>query len=325
MLKALLTLMATVLGWTSAVQAQCPDVRNRETAFDCPWADATRATSQLRDHQQIRALIEQKIPGFIAHIEKDAQSRELLSLWSLSRNIDESHLGDGKLTVPANLLSFFNSIFKVPYNSEFTVGHAGLTHTYGYLFSNLSTPFGFKRARYVAGEIESGFGLEIGLFSGMPSRGTLLSNLTAFVAPIAFRDSATARADYQAVINSRKTTMVPEIAYYSRSHLKVKRLVEVVSTDTAYLELRTDIVNFSHKNKRGSNQALLIYSIDFRKPNEPSRPRLVTVFPVDGGFANGIFNPKNLGDNVGIKIKYNAMLPVQTSGKDMVGKRYIEE
>src|SRR5205823_4357190 len=43
------------------------------------------------------------------------------------------------------------------------LAHAGMEHTYGYLFSVLKTSFGYKRARWVSGESERGFGLKTGL------------------------------------------------------------------------------------------------------------------------------------------------------------------
>ena len=41
--------------------------------------------------------------------------------------------------------------------------HAGFEHTYGYIFSTLKTPYGYKRARWVRNEIETGFGGHISL------------------------------------------------------------------------------------------------------------------------------------------------------------------
>jgi hypothetical protein len=317
-----LSFAATLIGCAS-VQAQCPDVSQHETALDCPWADASRATTGIDNLSQIRMILTQKIPGFVEQVEKDAKARDLLNLWSLSRNIDESNLSTGILTVPANIITFLNSILNVTYNAQSTEGHAGLTHTYGYLFSNAWTPFGYKRLRYVAGETEEGFGLPQGLFSGLPQTGTLLSNLTSFAAPIAFRDSPVSKGEFQDVVNSGLITNVPEIANYPYSNLKIKRLVEIVANEKYYLEMRTDIVNFPNPNTRGNNRAILIYSIDFRAPEQPARPRIVTVFPVDAGFATGLFNPTTLGTSVGLKLKYNAVLPVSIPAEEMVGKRFI--
>jgi hypothetical protein len=323
LVPCLFGLIATLFGCATSVHAQCPDVSKHETDLDCPWADAARATEGIDDLSRIRLILDEKIPGFTAQVEKDASVRDLLNLWSLSRNIDESNLQTGIKTVPANIIAFLNSILNVTYNADFTEGHAGLTHTYGYLFSNAYTPYGYKRLRYVAGETEAGFGLPQGLFSGLPSTGTLLSNLTTFAAPIAFRDSPVAKGELQDVVDSGLLTIPSDIASYNYSNLKVKRLVEIVANEKYYLEMRTDIVNFPFENTHGNNRALLIYSIDFRSPEQPARPRLVTVFPVDAGFATGLFNPTSLGTSVSMKLKYNAVLPVSIPAEEMVGKRFI--
>ena len=110
-------------------QAQCPVAALHETAQDCPWAEASRATQGKTDATELRKILDQDAPGFIQEIDRDAESRALLSLWGLSSNVDESNLANGTRTVPANLLQFFVSIWKVPYNSDFTIGHAGINHT----------------------------------------------------------------------------------------------------------------------------------------------------------------------------------------------------
>lgn len=305
------------------VHAQCPVAALHETAQDCPWAEAARATQGKTDATELRKILDQDAPGFMQEIDRDADSPHLLSLWGLSSNVDESNLANGTRTVPANLLQFFVSIWKVPYNSDFTIGHAGINHTYGYLFSSVYTPFGFKRARYVQGELESGFGLSAGLFSGVPSQGTLLSNISYFAGKIAFRDSANSKEDFERAEWKGDLVYVPELADYAYCDLKIQRLVEVVKNKDFYLELRTDIVNFPKNNTQGSDQALLVYSVDYHAVGEPSRPRLITAFPVQTSFAAGIFNPNGLGDEVPLKLKYNAALPVTIPAALMVGKRFI--
>src|SRR5262249_2770464 len=67
------------------------------------------------------------------------------------------------------------------------VVHAGLQHTYGYLFSLIETPYGAKRDRWVTTDLETGFGLELSLLGEKPHDGTLLANLTWFLGRIVFR------------------------------------------------------------------------------------------------------------------------------------------
>lgn len=324
MFQAILTLFTSLLGFHA--KAQCPDANLHETSLDCPWAEVTRSLDGVTDLNQIRTSLEARVPGILKQIETDHQTPEMFQLWGMSRNIDESNLSNGRKTAPVNLLQFFSSIWNVHYDDTFTFGHAGLTHTYGYLFSIMDTPYGYKRARYVQDEIESGFGLTDGLFSGAPTAGTLFSNLTVFAGKIAFRDHDHGKKLLQDVIEDLGTRAVPEIVNYPYASLRVKRLLETVRNSEFTLELRTDIINFPKTNTHGQNSALLVYSINYRKEgHDRSHPRLITAFPVAAGFADGVFNPKNLGDNVPLKLKYNAALPDTIPAELMIGKRTIVE
>ncbi len=322
MFNRILVLISSFLGFHT--QAQCPNLALHETAADCPWAEVTRATTGITDPTQLRSIIDEKAPGLMTQIDRDGTSRDLLGLWAQSRNIDESNLATGIKTIPENLVQYFVSLWNVPYNSDFTIGHAGLNHTYGYLLSNLYTPYGFKRARYVSGELEAGFGLPDGILGGMPKEGTLLSNLTLFAGSIAFRDSEVSLDDFYDAISSGQIVSVPELIDYPYCKLQVKRLVEVAQNTQFYLELRTDIVTFPNAQSRGANTALLIYSVDFHAPGQAPRPRLVTAFPVQASFATGLFDPTTMmGDQLPLKLKYNLALPVTVPAELMVGKRFI--
>jgi hypothetical protein len=308
LIHAIFSLLISIFGYSSQAQES-----------DQPWFDAAQKMAQAISPDEMRNILKSQLPGFLETIELDStQNRDLISLWGLSRNIDESHLSDRTRTVPANVIQFLNAILKVNYDESFTFGHAGLTHTYGYLMSNLQTPFGFKRARYVDGEIESGFQLTKGLFSGIPPSGTLLSNLTCFAGQIAFRDHPEA----QKYLYQR--CKIAEINAFPFKQLKSKRLVERLRSDEIYLELRTDIVPFPYFSTKGKNSHLLIYSIDFHARGEPSQPRLITVFPVQKGFGDGIFSNIGFGDRQPIKLRYNASIPLNIPNEEMIGKRYVE-
>jgi hypothetical protein len=321
--NAALVVFVSLSFFSASAFAACPDLTLHETAQDCPWAQASRDTTGITDPIQLRAIFNQDIPGFMTEIDRDGANPKLLNLWGQSSNIDASNLATGILTIPANILQFFVSIWNVTYNATFTQGNAAVNHTYGYLFSNTWTPFGYKRARYTQGELESGFGVTAGLFGGLPSQGTLLSNITEFAGAIAFRDSKTSQQDFNDALATGAIMTVPEIALYPISTLNVQRLVEVVDNAQFYLELRTDIVNFPKTNTKGTDTALLIYSIDYHLTGEASKPRLITAFPVDSSFAAGIFAPAQLGDQVSIALKYNGALPVTIPAAQMVGKRFI--
>ena len=56
--------------------------------------------------------------------------------------------------------------------------HAGLIHTFGYLFSNLKTRFGYKRDRWVDGKLDASFGWPQGTLLGTHGDGNLFANVS---------------------------------------------------------------------------------------------------------------------------------------------------
>ncbi len=314
MFSAILAFITSLVG--DGASASCPDTSKGETPQDCPWAEITRATDGVTDFTKIRAIIDAGIPGFMNQVEKDAQEKELLDMWGLSSNIDASQITTGIKTIPENLLRYFVSLWKVSYNQDFTQGFAGLNHTYGYLFSNLQTKYGYKRARWVQGEIEAGLNLPAGLLSGQPKKGTLFSNLTRFIGPIAFRDLDQLPRGLHSNIH--------ELRHYDYSKLRTIRLMEVAEDHDQYLELRTDIAPFIAPNPNGGDTALLIYSIDFRHPDEEANPKLITAFPINNDMINSVMDAKLWGNKVTLKLNYNAVLATKLSDEFMShGKRYL--
>jgi hypothetical protein len=156
--------------------------------------------------------------------------------------------------------------------------HAGLMHTYGYLLSNLETPFGFKRERYTSGSIATGLALEPrDLLSPWPSEGTLLSNLSAIAGDIAA----------------------------SRSDFARDRFVEHAPAHE--LTLQTDLVAFPNADEiKGTH--LLVYSLQ----HGTAPQQLITAFPVEP-WARGklLKRAKKAADrsDLPIRLRYNARLP----------------
>lgn len=72
--------------------------------------------------------------------------------------------------------------------SDWPVGNAGLLHTYGYLLSAEWTPYGWKRERWVDGELATWLGLDPRMLAPIPHEGTLLGNLTAALTEIVSGD-----------------------------------------------------------------------------------------------------------------------------------------
>ena len=130
----------------------------------------------------------------------------------------------------------------------------------------------------------------------------------------------------------RNIKMKKRLMKFPFEKLKITRLVETVKTDKVEIIFRTDIVPFLNAptpqpGKPAPNSALLVYSIDEHSTapglSQPN-PRLITAFPVQQSFGEGLFKPETFGDAVAIKLKYNAAIiskiPTTASGT-WIGKR----
>lgn len=204
----------------------------------------------------------------------------MLALWGKSVNFDEH--AQAVIVDSATLTALFSAAKVAP-------GHAGVTHTYGYLTSTLVTPYGYKRDRWTSGVIERGFGLEPGTLSPAPSTGTLLSNLTGFAGAIAFRADKTER---EAAARVRR---------FDLRGLTPVRLTETVGNAS----IRTDFVPYLH-----GDGALLVYSW---RDLKAKRSYLITAFPVESKFAVGLFDPRLLGKGRPVSARYNGDIPLAAS------------
>src|SRR6185437_3416867 len=122
--------------------------------------------------------------------------------------------------------------------------HAGMEHTYGYLFSTLKTAFGYKRARWVHGDTERGFGLQVGALgpdTPKVSGGSLFSNATYFFGRIAFRDNP----ELLAALKRGSKAVAKQILQFDYTSLKTIRLEETIASKN--VSLRTDLVPFAIK------------------------------------------------------------------------------
>jgi hypothetical protein len=208
---------------------------------------------------------------------------------------------------------------------------AGLEHTYGYLFSVLKTSFGYKRARWVDGEIARGFGLPEGLLGPRPAEGSLFSNVTYFAGSIAFRDEPSRLQALKA-----HTQGLPKaLSEFEFGTLKPVRLEETVEArdleqeegkagDTRTVVLRTDLVPFTQARAgedapASANTHLLIYSV-----KDPSRGGsvLISAFPVTTSFVGTVLKADDLGEGKPIKSRYNAFV-AGVSGKTLQGIRKV--
>ncbi|MEO6953992.1 MAG: hypothetical protein ABI321_19475 [Polyangia bacterium] len=259
----------------------CPDPSLHETSGDCPWAAIARAA------RSDPRVIASAAPALWATVARDRTAAALHAAWGQSRNLDEHEHAP---IVDAGILSLLGKQLGVPGDGE--VVHAGLEHTYGYLLSTLWTAYGYKRARWVDGELERGLGLEAGFLGPAPSTGTLYSNVTCVLARLVF-----SRASWDLV--SHTCAHVPVAA---RTHDGLREEVGTVA-------LRTDWFALS------ATRWLLVYSASVN-----GRERLLTSFPVDKPVIDGLI-AQPLGERVDIVARYNAVVPELSASAH--GKRRV--
>lgn len=298
----------------SVAQAVCPDPTLGETQLDCPWAQIARDLGTVAaQNGDVATALKQESPSLTRELVANSSLTDWKALWGESINFDE--LAKGSIVDPS-ILNAMAKLFGVPSPHGRAVGpvnrlisHAGMEHTYGYLFSLLHTAFGYKRARWVQGEIEKGFGVTAGLFSPTPGSGTLFTNVTYFAGKIAFRDLP---------LHSRRLDLgsgvaAPELTKFDFTRLKPIRVEE---TTQSYV-LRTDLVPFLEPSG-GGDSYWLVYSVV-----DPNGPRLVTAFPVAQSFVNTVTDPTTMGDGKPIITRYNAYVEGLSGRTDAVGTRKV--
>lgn len=293
---------------TSSAYAICPDTARGETQEDCPWAGIARALSQQAQTRRLTpADLEQASPSLSKQIAHDSREIALKALWGKSINYDE--LANAIIIDPA-ILKTLASAFRVKLTDAMLaehLSHAGMEHTYGYLFSNLKTSFGYKRARWVHGDIERGFGLPVGTFGPQApevSGGTLFSNVTYFFGRIAFHDDAGALK----ILENHSGGVAKALREFNYLLLKPVRFEETIPSKGVVL--RTDLV----VNLWGKSY-LLVYSVVTN-----GKPRLITGFPVDQGFVDSLLSKDELGTGKPITTRYNAYVE-GVSGSVLPGTR----
>ena len=265
-------LVVALLLWPSPAAARCPE--KGETQADCPWAGIARGLAGAAD---VKAELRRRAPGVVRQLEHDAADAPLLALWGRSLNHDER--AGGTIVEPAIVDALLALGSGPPRDGR--VVHAGIEHTYGYLFSLLPTPFGWKRARWVGGELEAGFGLPSGLLGPSPSQGTLLANVTVLAGRIAG-------------IPVDGVAAAPAIR-----RLELRRRFRIEESAPGVV-LRTDVVAFPKPGAKNSH--LLVYSV----ADASGAARLITAFPIDDAFVERLADPAELGDDRPIAARYNA-------------------
>ncbi len=227
--------------------------------------------------------------------QSDKKNKPLLNQWGMSKNFDESNTSV-PIVHPVVMELLHQELGLRPESQDYAMNHAGLTHTYGYLFSNLKTPYGYKRERWTAGSVERGLNLSPGHLSPLPPSGTLFKNVTELFG---------------------RVVGLPGYPAWSNPRVVV---LETANVDSIPLQIKTVIANYidaSSLKSTDKNRALLVYAIAVK--NGPFQ--LITGFPVDAGM---IDSQKKLpqGKDVLIKLRFNSYVK-QIKTKEFPGTRSI--
>lgn len=225
----------------------------------------------------------------------------LLELWGKSLNFDE-YAKTQILESP--ILRLIGELSGVPLRGR--IVHAGLMHTYGYLFSTINTPFGKKRDRWVEPDLDHGFRWKTPTLRDRPSAGTLLTNLTYFLGRIAFRNQPEI-----AKLEQYGESISPLVRKYPFETLAIQRVIERVAIPNGRrrgteVEIRTDFVAFPQppKDMAGATH-LLIYSL-VNGPRLGSQ--LITAFCVTTDFVTTATSPENFGEAVEVRARFNSYI-----------------
>lgn len=307
--------MSTPYAYSTEIpEVQCPDAQLGETAEDCPWAGIARVLVAEADQgKPIGARLKSLAPGLMEQVKKDSARAALQNLWGKSSNYDE--FAKGTIVHPA-ILETLGETFQIPMAGK--IVHAGLEHTYGYLFSVLKTPFGYKRARWVRNVLEDGFELPAKTLSPTPAGGTFFANVTYFIGSIAFRD----RPEKLKLLKAEAPHVSKAVTGFPYSKLKTIRLEETLETPKK-VTIRTDFVPFIHVPKTEGqaqpNSHLLVYSVLEAAGHDA---RLITAFPVDSAFVERALKAEGLGKEKPVQTRYNAYVDGIT-GQTLTGLRKI--
>jgi len=112
----------------------------------------------------------------------------LIGRWSSSTVIDENV---GEPVVERGVFERIHETGGV--NARFPIGNAGLVHVYGYLFSTVLTPYGYKSERWTDGVLATALGRPAGYFRMGDGDETPLARVLGSAEPLLLDPPANAR------------------------------------------------------------------------------------------------------------------------------------
>jgi hypothetical protein len=225
----------------------------------------------------------------------DSKNPDLVLFWGESINFDS---GAKKKIVEDEILKDLQNPFGIVNDNN--IVHAGITHTYGYLFSLIETPYGYKRKRWIDSSINDAFSFNKKSLSPDTNEGGLLSNVTYFAGSLAYKNND------QRLKLKKLNNVSAEVLNFNYEKIPKEVLEEKISTlPLSEYVLRTTLIKFPIITDVKENSYLLIYSI-LNLKNESEA--LITMFPISKNAYEALINPSGLGPDKTITVKYNAHL-----------------
>ena len=290
----------------------CPDSAKNESPSDCPWAEITREI--LEPAKKCEGVLKKRTPYILKQLKMDLNSPEAISLWGTAKNFDDNAKATiVDLKILNCLTEKLNLKSSIQQQAGFETIHAGVQHTYAYLFSNLMTPYGYKRARWTKDDLQKGLGLSPLLLTPQTKHGAFLTNVTYLFAKFAFKDDAALLKKLE------NKSLAPELLKFKAETFEVKNVKETIAEKN--FVLHTTFVKLLPGNTATTNTHLLIYWIENTTTHSKS---LITGFPVEQSFVDKAFDPKNMGPNRPISLRYNVWVnEVSDSKTTLTGLREV--
>lgn len=263
------------------------------------WTQSTRQLLEQIDTDP--KTFEHLFPKLATELRQLRDHSSWLDFWGTSFNYDEN------VQAPIVDARIVNSLAQLTGKETLatSVFHAGILHTYGYLFSLCETPYGYKRKRWISNTVETGLGLPPRVWGPYPDKGNFLANITFVAVSLAFKENI----DW--ALKVKNLDMVsPALRGLDFSHFPRKRIQETISIQDSTFILKTDLIPFKHPLVHDNDAYLLIYSI---KDEREEHPKLITVFPIQDQEACKLVLQEQ-GVVKDIRFKYNLYVPGMKKG-----------
>ncbi len=175
--------------------------------------------------------------------------------------------------------------------------HAGVNHTYGYLFSIIDTPYGHKRDRWVKGQVAKTLGIPEDAIAPQSRNGTFLTNVTYLLGRVAFRG----RRREQQALRSLRPLVAAELREYAYARLRGYRIVETIEGSANAVQIITELVEAPCTQ---NSMRLLVYWWS----DSAGSAKLITAFPISRDASDELRAPERFSTKVDIVIRYNGYI-----------------